>query len=130
MNTPDPHHWTLNSCVTAFSTVCVYLGPFLYCPKLGAKGAEKVQLMQKFVPRSRVGSFHNECNLYAPLDPKIKFLCILYCLGAFGTVSSLQETWSTILMQKFVPQSRIRIFCNERARSMTLDPKLMFWCLS
>ena len=30
------------------------------------------------------------------------------------------------LMQKFVPQSRIRIFRNERNRPTPLDPKLMF----
>ena len=78
MNALDPHHWTLNSCVSAFSTVWVYLGPFLYCPKLGANGAEMVgALLKKFVPRSRVGIFRNECNLSAPLDPKLKFSCIL-----------------------------------------------------
>ena len=76
MNAPDPHHWTLNSCVSAFSTVWVYLGLFLSCPKLGAKGAEQVQLMQKFVPQSRVGIFRNERKLSAPLDPKLKFSCI------------------------------------------------------
>jgi len=77
MNAPDPHHWTLNSCVSAFSTVSVYMEPFVYCPKLSAKGAEQLQLMQKFVPRSRVGIFCYELNLSAPLDPKLKFSCIL-----------------------------------------------------
>ena len=33
-------------------------------------------------------------------------------------------------MQKFVPQRRFGIFCNERTRSIPLDPKLMFWCIS
>ena len=33
-------------------------------------------------------------------------------------------------MQKFVPQSRVRIFCNERTRSTPLDPKMMFWFIS
>ena len=28
MNAPDPRHWTLNSCFTAFSTIWLYLGPF------------------------------------------------------------------------------------------------------
>ena len=34
------------------------------------------------------------------------------------------------LMQKFVPQCLVRIFCNECLRSTPLDPKLMFWCIS
>ena len=58
MNAPDPHHWTLNSCFVAFYKVWVHLGLFRYCTKLVAKWAEFVQLMQKFMPRSRVGTFH------------------------------------------------------------------------
>ena len=34
------------------------------------------------------------------------------------------------LVQKFVKQSRIGIFRNERTRSTPLDPKLTFWCIS
>ena len=34
------------------------------------------------------------------------------------------------LTQKFVPQSCVRIFRNERTRSTTLDPKLTIWCVS
>ena len=30
----------------------------------------------------------------------------------------------------FVPQSCVSIFCNECTRSTSLDPKLMFWCVS
>ena len=51
-NVPDPHHWTLSSCFVAFRKVWVHLGPFRYCTKLGAKWAELVQLMQRFMPRS------------------------------------------------------------------------------
>ena len=43
--------------------------------KLGAKRAE---LVQKFVPRSRVRIFHNERNRSTPLDPKLMFCCISY----------------------------------------------------
>jgi hypothetical protein len=60
MNAPPPHHWTLNSCFGASRNVLVHLGPFHYCTKLGPKWAELVQLVQKFVPRSRVKIFHNE----------------------------------------------------------------------
>src|SRR6185503_9460857 len=55
MNAPDPPHWTLNSCFGVFRTIWVHLVPFGYLTKLGAKRAEVVQ---KFVSRSRVLSFH------------------------------------------------------------------------
>jgi len=51
----------------------VNLGSFHCCMKHGAKRAELVQLMQKFVPRSRVGIFHNERSRSTPLDPKPMF---------------------------------------------------------
>ena len=59
-NPPYPRHLVLNSCFGAFHSVLVHLGLFRYCMKLGAKWAELVQLMQKFVPRSRVVFFHNK----------------------------------------------------------------------
>jgi len=49
-------------------------------------GAKRAELVQKFVPRSRVELFDNERTLSAPLDPKLMFCCISYYLGAFGTV--------------------------------------------
>ena len=56
--------------------------------KLGAKR----QLVQKFGPRSRFGIFRNEHTRSTPLDPKLTFWCVLYYLGAFGTVWSPYET--------------------------------------
>ena len=44
MNTPDPPHWTLNSCIAAFQSVWLYFGLFHYSTKLGAKWVELVQL--------------------------------------------------------------------------------------
>ena len=35
----------------------MHMGPFRYGTKLGAKWAELVQLMQKFMPRNRIGLF-------------------------------------------------------------------------
>jgi len=58
-NAPDRPHWTLKSCFVAFPTIWVHLGPFGCLTKLGLKWAE---LVQKFVPRSRVGIFCNECT--------------------------------------------------------------------
>ena len=82
-NAPDPPHWTLNSYFGAFRTVCVHLGPLSCLTKLGAKHSE---LVQKFVPRSRVRIFRNEHTRSTPLNPKLKFCCISYHLGAFGTI--------------------------------------------
>ena len=48
-NAPDAPHWSLNSCFRLFHIVWVHLGLFCCCMKLGAKRAELVQLMQKFV---------------------------------------------------------------------------------
>src|SRR6185503_18526802 len=87
----------------------MHSGPFGCLTKVGAKRAE---LVQKFVPRSRVGIFLNERTRSTPLDPKMKFWCVLYHLGAFGAVC------------------RVGIFCNEGTRSTPLDPKLIFWCIS
>ena len=107
----------------------MHSGPFGYLTKLGAKRAE---LVQKFVPRRRVGIFRNESARSTPLDPKLKFWCVLYYLCAFGTIWLPYETRCkrAELVQKFVKQSRIGIFRNERTRSTPLDPKLMFWCIS
>ena len=53
-NAPDPTHWTLNKHFGAFRSICVHSGPFGCLTKLGAKRAE---LVQKFVPRTRVEFF-------------------------------------------------------------------------
>jgi len=61
----------------------MHLGP-LGCPtKLGAKRAE---LVQKFVPQSRIGVFRKESTRTTPLDRKLMFWCVSYHLGAFGTL--------------------------------------------
>jgi len=50
------------------------------------------RISAKFVPRSRIGIFRNERTRSTPLDPKLTILCILYYLGAFGTVGLPYET--------------------------------------
>ena len=126
----------------------MHSGLFGCLTKLDAKRAE---LVQKFVPRSRVGIFRRKLSRSTPLDPKLMFWFVSYDLGAFGTVwlpyetrckmgrisAKVRDTKSshyfsqrTHLVQKFVPQSRVGIFRDERARSTPLDSKLMFWCIS
>ena len=64
-------------------TIWVHSGLFSCLTKLGANRAE---LVQKFVPRSRVGIFRNEHTRSSPLDPKPMIWCVSYYLGAFRTV--------------------------------------------
>ena len=82
----DQSHWTLTSCFGVSRSVWVHFGLFHYCAELGAKRIELVQLVQKFVPRSRIRIFRNECTWSTPLDPKLTFWCVSNCLGAFVTV--------------------------------------------
>ena len=89
---PDPHHWTLKTCFGVFLSVWVHLEPFLYCTKLAVKRAKLVQLMQKFVPRSRVRIFRNESSRSTPLEPKLMFWCVSFRLGAFRTILLLHDT--------------------------------------
>jgi hypothetical protein len=107
----------------------VHSGPFGCLTKLGAKRAE---LVQKFVPRSRVRIFRNKRTRSTPFDPKLTFWCISYHLGAFGTVWLPYKTrWKRAeLVQKFVPRSRVGIFRNERTQSTPFGPKLTFWSIS
>ena len=71
--------------------IWVNSGLFGCLTKLGAKWAE---LVQKFVPRSRVRIFHNKSTRSTPLDPKLTFWCVSYCFGAFGTAWLPYETRS------------------------------------
>ena len=66
----------------------MHLGPFGCLTKLGTKQAE---LVQKFVPRSRVGIFHKERTGSTPLDPKHLgvFRTIWVHLGPFGCLTEL-----------------------------------------
>ena len=62
----------------AFYTIWVHWGPFGCLTKLGAKRAE---LVQEFVPRSRVGIFRNERTRPSPLDPQTNVLVRFILFG-------------------------------------------------
>jgi hypothetical protein len=83
---PLMHKFAKRSCVRHFSQrahpihsigpkthVLGRVGPFRYCTKLDAKLAELAPLMHKFLKRSCVGTFCNECTRSTPLDPKLMF---------------------------------------------------------
>src|SRR6185312_2357735 len=67
----------------------MHSGPFGCLTKLGAKRAK---LVQKFVPRSRVGIFRNERIRSTPFHRKLMFWCVSYNVGAFMTVWLPYET--------------------------------------
>ena len=103
----------------------MHLGPLGCLTKLGGKRAE---LMQKFVPRSRIGIFRNE-------RPDPPHWSLNSCFGEFRTISVHLEPFGCLtklgakraeLVQKFVPCSCIGILRNESTRSTPLDLKLMF----
>ena len=73
MNTADPHLSTLNSYIGAFRTVWLHLRPFRYGTILYAKLTKILQLMQKYVPRSRVGIFRNDRSQPTAIDPNLMF---------------------------------------------------------
>ena len=112
MNAPDPPHWTLNSRFAAFRTIWVHLGLFSCLIKLGAKRAE---LVQKFVPRSCIRIFRNECT-----DPPHWILNS--CFGPFDTIWVHLEPLGCLtkvgarraeLVLKLVPRNCVRIVRNE-----------------
>ena len=78
-NAPNPPHWTEYSCFVAFRSVWVQLGPFRCFMILGLEQAELLQLMQKFVPQSRVKIFPTN-----PPDPNHR--TINSCFGAFRSI--------------------------------------------
>ena len=107
----------------------MHLGPFGCLTKLSAKRAEQVQ---KFVTQCHVGIFHNKHAWSTPFDPKLMFWCILYYLGAFGTVWLPYETRCKTgrTSAKVRATMSHQNFSQQHIRSTPLDPKLMFWCVS
>ena len=89
INTPNPPHWAVNCCFGAFRTFWLHSGPFGCLKKLGA---ERAELVQKFMPRGRVRIIRNECIRSTLLHHKLTFWCISYYLCAFGTVWLPYET--------------------------------------
>ena len=112
-----------------FCTIWVHSGPFGCLTILGAKRAELVQM---FVPRSRVRIFGNECTRSTPFVPKLMFWCISYHLGVFGTVWLPYEArWKTGRTSAKVRATKSRRKFLQRTHPIQpFDPKLTFWCVS
>jgi hypothetical protein len=116
-NAPNPPHWTLNSCFGMFHTILMHLGPFGWLAKLGGKWAE---LMQKFVPRSRVRMFRNERTRSSPLDPKLMVWCVSYYLVHLGPFFALQHSVQNGSTGAKVRATKSR--CNFSQRTHPIQP--------
>ena len=69
-----------------FRCISYYLGAFGIVCCVTTLSSKWVKPVQKFVPRNRVEIFRNERTWSTPLDSKLMFWCVLYYLGAFGTI--------------------------------------------
>ena len=108
--------------------ISYYLGVFgtVWLPQ--ESRCKRAELVQKFVPRSRVQIFRNKRTQSTPFDPKLMFWCISYHLGAFGTVCLPYETRCKTdqTSAKVRAMKSRQNFSHERTRFSPLDPKLMF----
>ena len=116
----------------------MHFGLFRCCTKLDTKWAELVQLMQKFVPRSRIGFFATN----APDPPH---WTLNSCIGVFHSVwdafwivwllhkARCKMGWTSAINAKVRARSRIRIFRKECTQStqLALNSCLdVFWIVS
>jgi len=102
-----------------FRCISYYLDAFGIVCCVTTLSSKQAKLVQKFVPRSRVGIFHSERTRSTPLYSKLMFLCISHYLDVFGTVwlpTKLGAKRAEVV-PKFVPWSRFGIFHNK-----PLDP--------
>ena len=111
-----------------FWCISYHLGAFGLLSCLMELKAKRSELVQKFVPRSRVGVFRDERTRTTPMEPELMFWCISYHLGPLGFLNKLGAKHSE-LVQKFMPRSCVGILRNVRTRSTPLDPILLFCCV-
>jgi hypothetical protein len=115
-----------------FRCVSYYLGAFGTVCCITTLSSKWAKLVQKFMPRSRVGIFRSERTQSTPLDSKLMFRCVLYYLdafGPFGCLTKLNAKWAE-LVQKYMPRSRVVSFRIKNTRLSPLGPKFIFWCVS
>ena len=76
-------------------------------------------------------NFSQRTHLIHLIEPKLTFWCISYYLGAFGTVLLPHETrCKTGRTSAKVRATKLRRNFSQRTRSIPLDLKLTFWCVS
>ena len=79
--------WCVSFRLGAFGTVSLLHGT-------RCKWANLVQLMQEFVPHSLVRIPRNRRTRSTQLDPKLRFSCVSFHLGAFGTIMLLHKLYA------------------------------------
>ena len=120
---------TPNSCFGAFHTIWVHLGPLGCLTKLGAKRAECAKVRATKSRRNFSRRSHSIHSI-GPLNSCFSAFCTVWVfLRPFGCLTKLGAKCSE-QVQKFVPRSRVGIFCKESTRSTPWDTKIMFWCVS
>ena len=99
---PKLMFWCVSYYLGAFGTIWL---PYKTWCKTSRSGA-KVRATKS------CRNFSQQTTRSTPLEPNLMFLCILYCLGAFGTVCCVTTLSSkrAKLVQKFDPRSRVGIF--------------------
>ena len=135
MNAHDPHHWTLNSCFGAFLSVWGAFGTVLLLHETCLKMRQTGAINAKVRATKSCRNFLQRRSQSTPSDPKLMFWCVSFRLGAFGTVSLLHETWYITRQTGAInvnvrAMKSCRNFSQRHSPSTTLDPKLMFWCVS
>ena len=126
----NPPRWTKNSCFNAFLVFGCIWNHFLLLEirrEMGQTGAINAKVRATKVCATKLGPpcwTLNACF--------VAFNSVWVHLGMFCYDIKLGAKWAKLvqLMQQYVPQSHLGIFCNKRIRSSQLDPKLMFCCVS
>ena len=120
MNAPDPHHWTLNSCLGAFYLLWVLLRPFWYCKNSMQNGqkwwckSSWYEVMSEFFATNVPDPHHWTLNSFFGA-----FLSVWVHLEPFRYCAKLAAKYAKLvqLMQKFVPWCLVRIYATN-----DLDP--------
>ena len=115
---PKLTFWCVSYYLGAFGTIWL---PYGTRCKTGRTSAKVRATKSRWHFSQRTHQIH-------PIGPQTQnfgvFCTIWEHLGPFGCLTQFGSKRAE-LVQKFVPRSRVRIFCKERTRSPLLDPKLM-----
>jgi hypothetical protein len=121
--------WVVNAQVRATKSCSNFSQTIPLLHELGCKsgriGVINAQVPRMMSPRK----FSQRTHQIQPIGPQTH---VLWHFRPFHYWMNFGAKWAeqVKLMHKFVQPSRVGIFCNERTRSTTLDPKLIFWGVS
>jgi len=133
-NAPDPPDWILNLFLVHFLVFeCIWDNFVTACNSV-QNGLKWCNYCKSSC--HEVGSEFFATNAPDPPHWTQNSCFVVFCsvwvhLGLFRYFMILGSKQDELLqlMQKFVPQSPVRSFCNKSTRSTPSDPKLMLWCV-